>query len=220
MNILVCDDHRLLSESLAALLTERGHRVIDCVETPEAALAAVLADPVDVCLLDLNFPTGNGLDFIGGIVSSGVSVVVLTGSSDPDTHARALSAGASVCVRKTTDIDQLLDLIDGVLDAPPVTSGGGRGPRRVPDAGAGTTQPREEWDGGASLGRFLTDRERDVLEGLVRGESTKALVARLGAREGTVRTHVQSVLNKLGVHSRVAAISFAVEHSLVKLDRS
>jgi DNA-binding NarL/FixJ family response regulator len=220
MNILVCDDHRLLAESLAALLTQRGHRVVDCVETPEAALAAALAGPADVCLLDLNFPTGNGLDIIGGIVSGGVKVVVLTGSSDPDIHTRALSAGASVCVRKTTDIDQLLDIIGGVLDASPVAAGERSGSRRALGVEAGTTRHREEWDGGASLGRFLTDRERDVLEGLVRGESTKALVARLGAREGTVRTHVQSVLNKLGVHSRVAAVSFAVEHSLVKLDRS
>src|SRR5205823_13559280 len=125
--------------------------------------------------------------------------------------------GATVCVRKSTDIDQLLDVVDRALDGPPMTTVAGSELRSVAAAPASR---RPKWDGGASLGRFLTDRERDVLQGLVQGESTKALVARLGAREGTVRTHVQSVLNKLGVHSRVAAIAFAVEHSLVELDRS
>ena len=71
-----------------------------------------------------------------------------------------------------------------------------------------------------SLGSFLTRREREVLVGLVHGDSTAALAQRLGVRPSTVRAHVQSVLSKLCVHSRVEAVVFALDHGLVSYDDS
>ena len=62
---------------------------------------------------------------------------------------------------------------------------------------------------------FLTEREREVLDSLAEGHSTAVIAERLGVRAATARSHVQSVLMKLGVHSRVAAVAFAVERGLV-----
>jgi DNA-binding NarL/FixJ family response regulator len=63
----------------------------------------------------------------------------------------------------------------------------------------------------------LTAREADVLAGLVRGESTKALAERLNVRPATARTHVQHLLGKLGVHSRLQAVAFVIEHPIDEL---
>ena len=75
---------------------------------------------------------------------------------------------------------------------------------------------RPAWrSSGEQLVQFLTPREREVLERLVRGQSTSAMAREMGVAYSTARTHIQNVLTKLGVHSKLAAVTFAVQHGIV-----
>jgi DNA-binding NarL/FixJ family response regulator len=77
-------------------------------------------------------------------------------------------------------------------------------------------EPGPDDDPARRLALFLTTREREVLARLVRGESTAALAAEMGVTYSTARTHIQNLLTKLGVHSKLEAVAFAIAHALVQ----
>lgn len=206
MQVLVCDDHQLLAELVATVLTERGHAV-QVTRSPQEAVELVAAAPIDVCLMDLGFPDADAgevlgpVDAIAQMAGAGVRVVVLSGSGESVRRNQALGAGASRYLVKGDPISTVVRAIEHPED-PDHAAGG---PRRVRRGGRSA----------ASLAEFLTPRERSVLQGLVEGESTTELARRLGVRPATARTHVQNLLGKLCVHSRVEAVVLAVEQGWV-----
>lgn len=208
MEVLVCDDHQLLAELVATVLTERGHAVRVAPSPPEA-LEVVRSTPVDVCLMDLGFPDRGSADALGplegiaAIAAEGVRVIVLSGSGESVRRAEALRAGASRYLIKGDPIAYVIRAVEHPEESD----------RRTRSC----APPRPDAWTYASLASFLTPRERAVLDGLVAGESTKELAARLGVRPATARTHVQNLLGKLCVHSRVEAVVLAVEHGLVEV---
>jgi two-component system nitrate/nitrite response regulator NarL len=200
MKIVICDDHRLFADSLGALLSVRGHEIVALADRPAEAVRIVESREVATCVMDLSFrdePIDVALEVIRQLGSQ-VEVIVLTGHDD-DHHRRAcLEAGAAAFASKSTCGDDLVSLIEGGIDSA--------------DGNAG---PRTEQAGRGASVYFLTEREREVLDSLAEGHSTAIIAERLGVRAATARSHVQSVLMKLGVHSRVAAVAFAVERGLV-----
>jgi DNA-binding NarL/FixJ family response regulator len=214
VNVVICDDHRLFSDALASLLEARSWTIVGCAVDPAHAVAAVAGTRVDACLMDLSFPEGNtGLDGIASVhqASPDTKVVVLTASSDPQLIMQAVQFGADAIVFKDDDIDHIMDVVERTRsDAASVPSATRREARRVP-APVAQAEARATID---ELGRFLTDRELEVLEHLVHGESGKHLARQMGIAYSTARTHIQNILAKLGVHSRLEAVAFAVEHDL------
>jgi two-component system nitrate/nitrite response regulator NarL len=211
VQVLICDDHLLLAELLGKVLTSHGHRVVVTID-PEKAVETAANHGIDVCLMDLGFPAQMypdgpvpSIDAIRRLHEAGIRVVVLSGSSNEKLRQAALDAGASDVLLKGEPIDAVIDAVE--------QANGRR--RRMPLVRT-PTRGAQGWSR-ASLADFLTERERAVLEGLVHGESTTALAARLGVRPGTARTHVQNLLGKLCVHTRLEAVSLAVEHHLVDL---
>lgn len=212
MQILICDDHRLLAELLGKVLTAHGHDVVVSTD-PEEAVELAERRAVDVCIMDLGFrsdPSEPGdapsIRSIRLLQEVGTPVVVLTGSSDARSQQQAVEAGASDLLLKGEPIDAVVEAVETAAH------GGSRRPDLHPGA---PVSPRPEWSY-ASLAGFLTPRERAVLEGLVNGESTTALAERLGVRPATARTHVQNLLGKLCVHTRLEAVSLAVTHGIVE----
>lgn len=209
MNVAICDDHLLFGEALGAVLTSRGANVLGVVTTPAQAVSLVRALPIDVVVMDFSFPDDNGVDGARRVLDArpAVRVVLLTASDEPDVLTRALAAGVSGFALKMQEIDDVVRVIESVA-AGDVVMGAALFRRMV----ASGRRPEQEqgW-----LGRFLTAREREVLERLVRGQSTRVIAAEMGVAYSTARTHIQSVLSKLGVHSRLEAAAFAVAHSLV-----
>lgn len=205
MHILICDDHSLFAQAVASLLNRAGHEVTSAC-SPVEAEAVAASTKVDVCLMDLQFPNASGVDGVAGVraVSPETQVVVLTGLVDHPRVAEAVAAGAAGVTIKGDDVRYLIETIarvhagERVLDA--VGSARRSAPRTLPDP---------------SPARFLTRRERQVLERLVAGESTADLAQFLGVRYSTARTHIQNVLTKLGVHSKVEAVVFALNHGIV-----
>jgi DNA-binding NarL/FixJ family response regulator len=201
---LICDDHRLFAEAFSYIIEASGHDVVGCVATPEAAADVAREEAPDVCFLDLTFRRDVRVDGVAMVkdASPSTCIVVLSAYVDHEIAERVRDAGASHCLSKATDIEALAQEI-GRLFSPASTAA-------VP----WQHRPDDRWDAHPHA-RFLTPRERTVLQGLVDGESTARLADRLAMREATVRTHVQNILAKLGVHSRVEAVAAAVADGLV-----
>ena len=200
MKLVLCDDHQLFAEPLAVALENRGHQVVVC-STPAEALRAVARREPDACVLDLRFAEGDG-DGIDAVAElrqrhPGCAVVVLSGSADEDDFSAALAAGAAAFLRKDQPVSAIFAALDLVLAGEEVT-----------------VAPMERGSSGIadrvrirSVTRQLTTRERDVLRGLVQGHGTVTIARQLGVAPSTVRTHLQSVLFKLGVHTRLQAVA-------------
>lgn len=138
----------------------------------------------------------------------GVRVVAVTAMEDPRLAQEALRAGFHGYLMKDSNVSQLLSSIKAVLDGQIVV------PQKLARGPAGA---RGRYDADAYLlGEQLTRRELEVLELLAGGAGSRDISRELGVAPNTVRTHVQSILSKLQVHSRLEAAAFAVRHSLVR----
>ncbi|GAA4615533.1 LuxR C-terminal-related transcriptional regulator [Saccharopolyspora hordei] len=207
-DLVLGDDHAIFIDALVATLPQHGHRVVGTADKVAAVVSAVGAHRPDLCLLDRFFADGDGLDVIGELVGGGTRVLVLTADGDVAGMRAALAKGAAGYVNKMCGLAVLAAAIRGVLDGEVVVElAASRAPRL-----AGTTDARR-------LASHLTARERQCLRMLVDGAHTTAMAKELGVAPTTVRTHVQSVLTKLGVHSRLEAASFAMRHGLLDDDR-
>jgi DNA-binding NarL/FixJ family response regulator len=213
VNVLICDDHRMFSDALSMVLTARSWSVVGIAIDPAHAVEVVSRTQVDTCLMDLNFPEGTtGLAGITSIhqTSPDTRVIVLTASSDPTLIMRAVESGADAIVFKDDELDHIVEVVERThrertTEAPPArAAAGGARPN-----GARTGEPAH----------FLTTREREVLQALVDGKSGKQLAREIGVAYSTARTHVQNVLVKLGVHSQLEAVAYAIEHNLCEPGR-
>jgi DNA-binding NarL/FixJ family response regulator len=198
---LLCDDHRLFVEPMAAALRMRGHEVVVVTERADAVIAARKFEP-DVCVVDLRFPDGSGLDVVVELRErqAPCPVVVLSGSADAHDRSAAAAAGAVAFLRKDQPIRAIFDALERIAD----------GREALPPA---VSPPRFRTDEYARVRRLvgdLTGRERQVLRCLIRAEDTNAIARALGVAVSTARTHLQNVLLKLGVHSRMQAVALIV----------
>jgi two-component system nitrate/nitrite response regulator NarL len=206
MRVLLCDDHLLFLEVMRPVLEARGHTV-DLTTSVDEAIACVRERHPDIVVLDVGFPSGSGIDGVRPIIEldSEVKVVVLTGLADPSVARDAIAAGVVGIAYKGRPLGETVQMLERVLHGETVIDG--HAPRHPvePD-----TPSEQQW-----LAGFLTPREKEVLARLVHGEGTIRIAAAMGVSQSTARTHIQSVLTKLGVHSRVEACSFAVRHHIV-----
>ncbi|PZT69317.1 DNA-binding response regulator [Streptomyces sp. SW4] len=232
IRVLVVDDHRIFAESLAAALAAEPDVEVAAAGSGPAALrclerAASEGRRFDVLLVDADLggqgagarPAApvpvpeagedglvDGLSLVTGVRSAqpGVRVVVLAEKDDPRRAALALQAGASGWVAKDCSLSRLLTVIRGVLrdetHLPPALLTGVL--REL-------TAARKHRTESERLVESLTPREREVLRCMVAGLGRKAVAERLYLSPHTVRTHMQNVLGKLGVHSTLAAVALA-----------
>jgi len=200
MRIVVCDDHRLLLEALSNALAVHGFTVEAATSNPADAVAAVkLYDP-DLLLIDLGFPDGDGLGAAREVAKSHprTRVVILTGSDDPAPLLEAMKIGVAGYIRKDQRLDVILaTLRKAAAGEPSIDKSLVR--RLSAAAPEPATRP-------LVLDR-LTDQERIVLGYLADGERTTDIVNLLGISKSTVRSHIQAILSKLGVHSRLEAVA-------------
>jgi two-component system nitrate/nitrite response regulator NarL len=207
--LVLGDDHVVFLDALSTVLGQHGYMVSAVARDAQEMVALVRRDRPDACLIDRNTPLEDDAHTIAQVLaaSQGTNVVVLGASAGREAVGRALDAGASGYLHQSRGIGALISALERVLcgevvvDVPQV-----RAPRRSPE-------PNQA----LRLASHLTSRERECLMMLVEGLDTAAMVGRLGVSRTTVRTHLQAVLTKLGVHSRLEAASFAVRHRLPDL---
>jgi two-component system nitrate/nitrite response regulator NarL len=208
VRLIICDDQRILVESLAVAFHARGHDVVAATTTPEECLRAVAEKHPDVCLLDLYIPgPEDGLETARAIRArhAGTRVLILSGMADPLTLARAIDVGVAGIIRKDQTVDKIMAALLQVAEEGSVFQ-----PGLVREVVRHLALPR-----GKEPGNYLTSREVEVLRRIVDGESTKQMARSMQIADSTVRTYAQNVLTKLGAHSRLEASAIAIRTRLV-----
>ena len=205
--VVVGDDHKVFLDALSVVLAQQDYTVTVARSVRETVEAVSRLRP-DVCLIDRHFAGDDGLAVIEEMTAATPETKVLVLSADPDNAGilRALNAGAAGYLHKTRGVTALTAAITRVLRGEVVID--------VPKA-PGSRRPPQQ-DAARRMAAFLPGRERQCLALLVEGLDTTGIAARLGVSRATVRTHVQSLLTKLGVHSRLEAASFAVRYRLLE----
>lgn len=216
VSILIVDDHSVIRTGLR-LLIETDPRFGVCADVgncPEAVEAAERLQP-DLILLDIDLNGESGLACVPELLGSAPAarVLVLTGASESNVHAQALKVGAMGLVLKEKAAEVLLKAIGKVNQGEvwfdrsvmgSVLSDMSRGGRRA------SVNPEE-----ANIAS-LTDREREVISLIGEGLKNKQIAQRLFISETTVRHHLTSIFDKLGVSDRLELVIYAYRHNLAK----
>ena len=217
MTVLIVDDHPVVRQGLRVLLeVHDGIDVTGEAADGEEALALAAELVPDVILLDLKLPGMDGIAVLRELRACGAAarVLVLTSGNDPTQVSLALRSGASGFLYKDVDPDALVRAIRAVNDGNMLLAPGAAGslvPSGGPAPGNGGWFPGRA-PGWGGLGA-LTAREREVLDQIARGLSNREIARLLHVSEKTVKTHVSSVLAKLGVQDRTQAALYAVRHA-------
>jgi NarL family two-component system response regulator YdfI len=210
IKILIADDHLIIRQGLRLILeTETDFELIGEASDGNEALSLCKKLKPDVVLMDLRMPNMDGLTAIEKlrVEQPDIAVVILTTFNEDELMFRGLQAGARGYLLKDTDRSTLFDTIRAAargetLLKPEIMA------RVLSQANAPKAVSNESIN--------LTDRELEVLEAVARGERSKEIASHLGISERTVKAHLASIYNKLGVDSRAAAIAVASQKGLLQ----
>jgi two-component system nitrate/nitrite response regulator NarL len=218
IRVLLVDDHTLFRSGVKALLQRQSDFEIvgEASDGLEGIKRARSLKP-DLVLLDLHMPGVSGREAVRLIVDElpETKVVMLTVSEDADDLLETLQAGAHGYLLKNIDTDYFINAIRSAADgeavmSPQMMAKLMQSVRAVPVAAAAPAPHKER----------LSPREREILQFLARGASNKEIARSLDLAESTVKIHMQNILKKLNLVSRVQAAVYAVQHGLAGRDDS
>lgn len=208
--VLLADDHPLVRAGVRRVIEAVAH--LECVgETGSGAetLRFLRATPVDVLILDLNMPDGDGFSVLreASTVAPDTRIVVLTMHAQPEYVTRAVREGANGYLLKDLAVQDLVAAIDTVM------AGGSFFSERAQKALADSVRT-----GGASESALarLTGREREVLAAVARGLTTKEIAAAQNISTRTVESHRANLMRKLDLHSVALLTQFAIREGLIE----
>ena len=214
IKIILIDDHTLFRSGIKALLSRQSD--FDVIgEAADGFTGIKLVEQMrpDIVLLDLDMPVMNGRETLAQILSSNPqqTVVMLTVSEDNDDLTECMRIGARGFLLKNINADFLLDSIRKAVDgdnvfSPEMTT-------RLVQSLISPASPRAD-----HLLSTLTPREMEILGYLAAGHSNKVIARHLELAESTIKVHVQNILRKLNLSSRVQAAVYAVQHKVPQLE--
>jgi two-component system, NarL family, response regulator LiaR len=213
--ILVVDDHRMFGEALELLLgDEEDLEVLGSVGSAEDALEVAAGNRPDVVLMDIDLPGMDGIEATRQFAERfpGTRVVMITAFQDSAVVAGAIEAGALGYLPKTQAADRLVDVVRRASAGDMVLPAG--------DIAEVLVRLQESHRTRSDAERVLsqlTSREIHVLQSIGDGKSTNEIAAALFISPLTVQTHVKNILGKLGVHSKLEAVTFALRHGLIRI---
>ena len=200
MKIAIIDDHSLIRSGVAAALANSNYEVVAEASSVEEGLAVINSLKPDICLIDINLGSGNGIDLIKKSLSNGgeSKFVILSMHDDLATLDLAKQAGASGYLTKGAPIEQLLEILDVVATDNGKFIKKGQFQKALENKDFG-----------------LTPRELEVLSLLPTGATAVALGGILFLTEATIKTHLASIYRKLGAANRAQAVSIGIENKLI-----
>lgn len=212
MRVLIIDDHPLYRAGVRALLSglDPDLTAVDVASVAEALRLADAAESFDLVLLDMNLPGTNRLEALKQIKArfESAAVVVVSGDEDPALIISTINAGAAGFIPKSTDPGVTIQALRLVL---------AHGTYLPADALRHVADATLKISGAGSAVADLSDRQKAVLLRLLQGKANKVIARELGIAEGTVKAHLWSVYQMLGVTSRAQAMCQV--HALGLLDR-
>ena len=212
MNVLLVDDHAMVRQGLVYFLNSQGNfRVVGEAENGEEAIRQIEEQQPDVVIMDLVMPEMSGLTAIQIIKSKfpGVEILVVSSFVDEQKVLNAIQMGASGYIMKDANPKELARAVRSAS----------RGEMYLdPKATHFLSQGLRSEDAQTLPGAELTERELEVLQLITRGLSNKDIAQDLHISLKTVKSHVSSILSKLGLSSRLQAALFALRHGLVTMD--
>lgn len=218
--IFLVEDHSSFRQSLARMFDmEDGFEVAGQAGSLAEArkVASKLAeDDIDLGVLDLNLPDGEGMDLIAEFRERNpeFAALILTASLDRAEHARAVEAGAGAVLHKAADLDEIVEYLKRLSEGETLIP-----PEELVEMIRLANQDREQERKVKENIERLTRREIQVLEALSDGLSNKGIAEYLHMSVDTERTHMGNILNKLGAHSRLQALVFAARYGIVEIKR-
>jgi len=213
IRVLLVDDHASFRQPLAFML-EREPEITVVAQAGSLAEARAALEGVDVAIVDLDLPDGNGVDLVRALRAANPNgmVLILSGSNDRALFARAVEEGASGVMNKSSRIAEIVEAVQRLGAGESLLS-----PREVIEMLRFAGRHREENQTAQQTLQRLTPREREVLQALADGLNDKEIAQRLHVSTETARTHMVNVLRKLDVDSRLQALVFAVRHGAVTI---
>lgn len=207
IRVLIVDQHLAFRDALATRLqTEPDVAVLAKAHSAEFAASVLVGRSADVILLDADLPDQSAIAFCSEMVKrpDPPRIVMLSVGSEPERIVAAVRAGAAAWIRKDESVDHLLSVIRGVV----------RGESWLPPQELGVVlnlliENQDNRRDSDDLLAVLTPRERDVLSLLVEGAGRNEVAKRLQLSANTVRTHLQSLMSKFGVHSTLEVVALA-----------
>lgn len=207
LTIILADDHPVVRQGIRILLERESFEIVgEAANGLEAVQLAQKFQP-DVAVLDLSMPVMNGITAVGQIrdVSPRTKVILLTMYTEEHHVLQALRAGVKACVTKTQAVEHLIVAIREVCNG---------GVYLSPSVSGAVVQ--------AYLSRSdtpydpLTDRERQVLQLVAEGNTTKEIALLLGVAAKTAETHRVKVMDKLDIHSTAGLVRYAIRRGLIQ----
>ncbi|HEY8134321.1 MAG TPA: response regulator transcription factor [Thermoanaerobaculia bacterium] len=206
--IILADDHSVVRQGIRILLERENFEVVgEAANGLEAVRLAEKLQP-DIAILDLSMPVMNGITALGQMkeISPRTKVILLTMYTEEHHVLQALRAGVKACVTKTQAVEHLIVAIREVCNG---------GVYLSPSVSGAVVQ--------AYLARSdtpydpLTDRERQVLQLVCEGNTTKEIALQLGVAAKTAETHRVKVMEKLDIHSTAGLVRYAIRRGLVQV---
>jgi len=205
--VLICDDHRRFRDQLRRhVAAVPGVERVATAETSAEAFTRYAAERPELVLLDVAMPDLGGPETARRLVAAhpGANVVMLAGTGDHERLAEALAGGARGYLTKDVSVEELCAALAHVVDA-------GAQPRLPGQAAPQARQPQA-----SVIDPPLTERERQVLDGMSRGKTNNEIGRELFLSEDTVKTHARRLFRKLGVNDRAQAVALGFRSGLVR----
>jgi DNA-binding NarL/FixJ family response regulator len=198
MKLAIIDDHSLIRSGVSNALANTDFKVVAEAASVKEGAAVINSYKPDICLVDINLGTGNGIDLIKQSIATGIEskFVVLTMHDDSETLELAKQAGAAAYVTKSVPIEQLIQVLSAVSESKTFIK---RGEIKV--------VPKRDFG--------LTAREVEVLSLLPTGATALAIAGVLFLTEATVKTHLAAIYRKLNAANRAQAVSIGIENNLI-----
>lgn len=199
----IVDDHFLFADALGSVIRQLPDHEVFIAQSGAQAISIARTARPDVILLDYHLPGYDAAELIPRLraLSPGSRIVVLTGDTSDATLMRGLRAGVEGYLTKERALDDVLEALRRVAD----------GERYLTDEQEARTRALS----GEGTGDALTERELEILRCMAQGKDSQAIADELTISANTVRTHLQNIFSKLGVHSRLEAVAAANARGLL-----
>lgn len=209
IKLVLADDHRIILEGLEQLFKrEKDFEVVATATTGEDALAAVRKHKPQILVLDIQMPKGNGLWVLKNVHTEKLPtrVVLLTATLDEDEVLEAMQSGVSGLVLKEAAAVNLVETVRRVQ----------RGERALePTLVSRALDRLSQREEAKKIVEVLSKRETEIVKMVAEGLRNKEIALKLNIGEGTVKTHLHTIYEKLGVHGRVELAMYAIEHGMI-----